>query len=114
VIPLDFTLIDAYLEKMHFADQYKKLEHPAKESIIFEATELLKDNFAEVKLTDRAIALQVLFMLEGEEEEYSKLKRHGVKSYAVKGVSVSFDGNNIAPDVLAILQPKKASVGRLI
>ncbi|MGD6993997.1 hypothetical protein [Sutcliffiella horikoshii] len=111
---MDFTQIDAYLEKMHFANQYRKLEQPNKESIIFEATELLKDNFAEAKLTDRAIALQVLFMLEGEEEEYSKLKRHGVKSYAVKGVSVAFDGNNISPDVLAILQPKRASVGRLL
>lgn len=111
---MDFSVINAYLQKLHYAAPYKKLEQQAQESIVFEAQELLKDHFDESKLNERAIALQVLFMIEGEEEEYAKLKRHGVKSYSVKGVSVTFEGHNISPDVMALLRPFRASVGRLI
>jgi hypothetical protein len=91
-----------------------KLGDMEKEAIVFTAGELLKDQFSESRLTARIIALQVLFMLEGEDEDFSKYKRHGVQSFSTKGVSVSFNGSNISPDVLAILRPSRGSVGRLI
>jgi hypothetical protein len=63
---MDFNSVDQYLNRMHFAELYKALEQDGKESIIFEATELLKDKFRESLLTDRIVALQVNYMLEGE------------------------------------------------
>jgi hypothetical protein len=111
---MEFTQVDEYLKKLHFVDSYSKLDDPAKEAIVFTAEELLKDQFNEAKITERCIALQVLFMLEGEDEDFSKYKRHGVQSFSTKGVSVSFNGSNISPDVLAILRPSRGSVGRLV
>lgn len=111
---MEFTLVDEYLSKLHFAEAYSKLESPAKESIVFTAEELLKDQFNPSKITARIIALQVLYMLEGEDEDFSKYKRHGVQSFATKGVSISFSGSSISPEVLSILRPSRASVGRLL
>ncbi|MUK89152.1 hypothetical protein GMD78_12290 [Ornithinibacillus sp. L9] len=102
---------------MYGNDLYKEMEVSEQDKLIFNASELLKDNYDESKLSVRVVALQSLYMLEGEDEEYSKLKRHGVKSYSVKGVSVTFEGTNISPEVVSILgNPKnnKATVGRLI
>lgn len=107
--------IKKYLDKMYGNDLYKEIDNVQQESIIFTAHELLKDYFKEDDITDRSVALQVIYMLEGEDEEYAKLKRHGVKSYSVKGVSVTFDGSLISPDVMQLLQPvSSAKVGRLI
>lgn len=109
--------IKEYIGKMHGNDLFMSLEEKEKDRVVFSALELLKDHYRPSKITDRAAALQTLFMLEGEDEEYAKLKRHGVKSYAVKGVSVTFEGGDIAPGVIAILgepKTKKASVGQLI
>jgi hypothetical protein len=111
---MEFIQVDEYLNKLHYNEPYLKLESAAKEAIVFTAEELLRDQFKESKITARVIALQVLFMLEGEDEEFSKYKRHGVQSFSTKGVSISFNGSNIAPDVLAVLKPARASVGRLI
>jgi len=109
--------IKEYIGKMHDNGLFMSLGDEDKDSAIFSALELLKDHYRPSKISDRAAALQVLFMLEGEDEEYAKLKRHGVKSYAVKGVSVTFEGGEIASSVVAILgepRTKKASVGTLI
>jgi hypothetical protein len=111
---MDFTSIDEYLKKLHFAEAYLKMDDTAKESIVFTAEELLKDQFNPSKITERVVALQVLFMLEGEDEEFSKYKRQGVSNFSTKGISISFNGSNISPDVLAILKPSRASIGRLI
>ena len=108
-----FEKVDAYLNKLHNADIYTKLDEATKEKIVFSAEELLKDRVNPLKINERIIALQTLYMLEGEEEEYAKLKRHGITSYSVKGVSVSFGNGDISPEVLSILQ-SKAIVGRLI
>lgn len=108
--------IKEYIQKMYGNELFVELEGDEQEKVIFAAHELLKDNFQESSITTRAVAVQTLFMLEGEDEEYAKLKRHGVKSYSVKGVSVTFDGSSISPDVSKLLKPKSSSalVGRLI
>lgn len=109
--------IKAYLKKMPGGDSLLDLEDKEQEKIIFSSFELLKDHYKEKDITDRAVALQVLYSIEGEDEEYAKLKRHGIKSYSVKGVSVTFEGGEIAASVIAILgepRTKSAKVGRLI
>jgi hypothetical protein len=113
-----FETVDAYINKLPFNESYKKLETTSKQSMVFAAEELLKDHYKESLLNDRIIALQTLYMLEGEEEDFAKMKRHGVSNFATKGVSASFEGDNISPDVKSILgegkSAKKAFVGRLI
>src|SRR5690606_41394807 len=81
--------------------------HPR--STLFPYTTLFrsKDHFDASKLTDRAVALQTIYMLEGDEEGFGRLKRQGVKSYAVKGVSVSFEGSGISEEVLLILTSRR-------
>lgn len=119
--------VKEYINRMHGNDLFVELvDDGAKEKIIFSAHELLKDNFKESLITDRTVALQVLYMLESDASDFSSLKNQGVSAYSVKGVSVSFGGsesktnsNNrsglIAPAVLAILNKNSgAKVGRLI
>lgn len=109
-----FESIDEYLNKMSGGNLYNDLVFTDKEKAVFTATELLNDHFPNASTNIRAIALQVLYTLEGDDEEYAKLKRHGVKSFSTKGISVSFEGSGISPDVIHLLQPKKGYVGTLI
>lgn len=111
---MDYQAINEYIEKLPNNETYMNLLEDDKIKNVFAAFELLKDHFCESKITSRAVALQTLYMLEGEAEEYAKLKRHGITSYSVKGVSVSFEGTGISPDVINLLGANKASVGRLI
>ncbi|MFC0188485.1 hypothetical protein ACFFJY_09320 [Fictibacillus aquaticus] len=109
-----FETVNEYLGKLNNAEAYAALDEPGKVKAVFSAEELLKDHFPPSSLSDRVIALQVLYMLEGEDEEFSKYKRHGVKSFSTKGISVTFEGSGISPDVITILRPSRAGIGRLI
>lgn len=107
--------VKLYMMKLPNTDGFFALDTLEQDKAIFGAFELLKDHFPIEKLTDRAVALQVLFMLEGEDGEFAMLQRQGVKSYSVKGVSVSFEVSGIAQSVIDILVgTPRASVGRLI
>lgn len=107
--------VRTYLKKLDNNDLFIGMIEPDQDKAIFSSSELLKDYFPVDKITNRAIALQVLYALEGEDEEYAKLKRHGVKSYSVKGVSITFEGSGISPDVIHMISPTdKAKVSRLI
>lgn len=113
---MEFLEVHEYLVKLRTAADYKELERPEQESSVFEANELLKDHIPETQITKRIVALQTLFMIEGEDETFAMLRRQGVKSYSVKGISVSLEAVGIAPSVIDILYPKSmtASVGRLV
>lgn len=113
---MDYTSVNAYLQKLYSAKAYKALPEAERQQVVFEAQELLESHFDKKKLTDRTVGLQVMFNLEGDDEEYAKLKRHGVKSYSVKGVSVTFESltaAGVSPGVADLLLPKSgAAVGR--
>ena len=107
--------VTEYIKSMYDNQLFIDLEEPEREKIIFTASELLKDNYAEKRITTRALALQVLYLLEGDAEEYTKLKMHGITDYKVKDVSVSFSGGIISPLVAELLDPiRTGKVGRLI
>jgi hypothetical protein len=117
--------IKEYLDLMYGNDLYEELINTEQDKVIFNAQELLKDNFKESTITDRAVALQVLYMLESDDLDFGALKNQGIASYSVKGVSVSFkdsesktgqkDNGLIAPAVMDIMNPNNgAKVGRLI
>ena len=121
---MEFATVDEYLQKLFFAKVYKELTPDEKESIVFTAREFLSKYYKWELLDEKVVGDQALYMLEGEDEEYSKLKRHGATKLSTKGTSVEFSvKHNIAPDVLAVLgEPvteetttkKKAYIARLI
>src|SRR5699024_10672803 len=117
--------VKKYIDKMYGNESFMELDDTEKDKIIFTAYELLKGYFKENMITDRIIALQILYMLDGEDEGFDKLRKQGVASYSVKGVSISFQKNNsnssnggsslIAPAVLDILRPNSTGkIGSLI
>lgn len=97
---------------------YSSLEDTQKDKQIFAANEILTDYYRDEDLTPRVVALQVLFMIEGEEEEFARLKRHGVSSMSTKGTSVTFSRDSmLSVSVIDIMgEPKKTKgfVGRLV
>lgn len=109
---MTFIDVDQYIMKLRNKAGYEGLGEKERQEIVFEAEELLKDHFSAASLSPRVVGLQAVYTLEGEEEGFGRLKRQGAKSYAVKGVSVSFEGSGVSPDVIALINSQKASVGR--
>lgn len=122
-MPTVFDVID-YMNRLPNTEQFMELSSDIQEKHIFNATESLKSYFginANPVLNERVIALQTLYMMEGDSEEFSKLKRHGVSSFSAKDVSVGFEkGADLSSEVIGLLErlnPKlkrRGRVGRLI
>ncbi|UAK17559.1 hypothetical protein [Sporolactobacillus terrae] len=119
---MDFNSVDQYLKKLRYTDLYDALDQPGKEAAIFEATEVLKDHYRESLLTDRIVAVQTLYMLEGEDEDFRKYRRQGVTAMRAKDFDVTFEGregqtseyNPISPEVKQIIHCRMPELGRLI
>jgi hypothetical protein len=111
---MDFTAVDNYLHKLYYTDYYTKLDQALREKIAFTAEEMLKRYFKEDLITDKVVALQTLYIIEGESEEFAMFKRQGVKSFSIKGMSFSFEGKNISPEVTALIRQNGSAIGRLI
>jgi hypothetical protein len=118
---MNFQEVDEYLHKLHYTEHYTELDVTLREKIAFTANEMLLSYFDSEYITTKVVALQTLYMIEGEAEEFAKFKRHGVKSMGVSGMSFSFDSSTISPDVIALIQKMggkgttgKAMLGRLV
>jgi flagellar biosynthesis protein FlhB len=117
---MNSQLIKDYFAKLpeSMTAPFNSLTPEEQEKQIFSATELLTDYYKESLLTVRAVALQVLFILEAEGEEFARLKRHGVQSMSTKGTSVTFSRvDQLSPAVIDMLgEPRssKSFLGRLI
>ena len=74
------------------------------DKIVFGSFEMLRRRFGAAVITDEMTALQSLYMAEGEGQEFAMFKRQGVKSMGLDGMSFSFDGNNISPEVIALIE----------
>lgn len=118
-----FADVDTYLHKLAYTEQYQEFDPAERERRVFTAYELLTNYYPENILTTKIVALQTKYMIEGEEDEYAKYKRQGIKSLGVKGISLSFDETGgrsaISPDVIALIEQTNtnsggAFVGRLI
>ncbi|PAF08666.1 hypothetical protein CHH65_13845 [Shouchella clausii] len=110
---MDLSNVREYLSKMPLTGLYDALSEEDKDKWVFGAYELLSTHYRSNQITARAVALQVLYMLEGEEEEYAKLRRHGVTAFSTNRVSASLNGSAISPEVESLIRGK-ARVGRLI
>lgn len=86
--------------------RFNEIDSEEQLRLIFAARETLKDVYKIYGITERAVALQTLYMLEGEEEEFARLKRHGATSLNASGTSVNFNTTgtvDIAPSVQNML-----------
>jgi len=104
-----------YLNKLPDAKtaQFKSLTPEEQAKNIFEVTEMLGDFYRPTRLNPRIVALQLLFMLESEGEEYARLKRHGIGQMSTKDTSVTFSRSDaLAPDVVVILGEPLTSLGK--
>lgn len=122
---MDFNEVNSYLQRRSYTEAYTDLDEPTRQKIVFTAEDMLTSHYNESLLTPKIVGLQALYLVEGEAEEFSKFKRHNVKSMAVKGMNFSFDGENeISPEAKKLivraqeaLQPKEeaqAGVGRVV
>lgn len=122
-MPSTFDVID-YMNRLPNTEHFMELSSDDQEKHIFNATEVLQSYFSTnvtPVLNERVIALQTLFMMEGDSEEFAKLKRHGVSSFSAKDVSVGFEkASALSSEVIGLLEwlnPKlkrSGRVGRLI
>lgn len=115
---LELEVIE-YINKLpsSMTSAYLEMDEKERAAMIFLANESLLDFYPASKISARVSALQVLFMIEAETEEYAKLKRHGIQSASSKDVSVNFVNTAaLSPDVINLLgDPNNiAQIGRLI
>lgn len=109
--------VKTFIGRMANTQLFDALEDAEKDEVIFTSSEYLKAIYRRGYMTSIVIAFQVLHDLEAQTEHYQHLKRHGVKSFSSKGVSVTFeDGSNVCPEVIGIMgvPSRGAGVGRLI
>ncbi|MED4399777.1 hypothetical protein [Metabacillus fastidiosus] len=120
---MEFTLVDEYLGKLAYTDDYLALPLEQREKLVFTANETLLNYYSSDVISVKAVALQTKYMFEGEEDEFAKYKRQGVKSLGLKGISLTMDktgGNTeISPAVIALIEQEQgagggAFIGRLI
>lgn len=119
---MDFVSVDQYLNKLHYADLYKSLDNNSKQTAVFEAMEMLKDRYRESLLSERIVAIQTLYMLEGEDEDFRKFRRQGVTAIRSSDLDVTFEGRGgqssvydpISPEVQQMIRSKCPPIGELI
>jgi len=121
----NFLEVDTYLQALAYTDVYKEKTIEERQSITFTAYDKLLSYYDDIYLTPKIIGLQTVYMIEGEEEEFAKFKRQGVKSMGLSGMSFTFDiTQQISPEVATLIarekekeaevKPSGARVGRLI
>lgn len=104
-----------YLAKMPGTDSFLALEQAEQDRWIFMAQETLGDHYRPRQITDRVIALQTMYMFEGESEDFAMLKRQGVDTFSTEGLSVSFKSGSVSPQVVDIIsRGGRAGVGQLV
>lgn len=118
------TEIEAYLAKLPNSEPYTTLDAGLKTKVAFHAWETLRRSYGEAILTAEMAAIQILYYLEGEADEFAVYRRQGVKQVSTKDVSFQFDTGygDISPEVVKIIDELKgvdvgdgpAFFGRLI
>ncbi|WP_394548813.1 hypothetical protein [Priestia aryabhattai] len=118
----EFELVNAYLESIKYTDVYTEKSMEDRGKLVFTAYDKLTNFYDEKYLTPKVIGLQTVYMIEGEEEEFAKFKRQGVKSMGLGDLSFTYDiTQQISPEVVTLIErakaaevkPSGARVGRL-
>lgn len=100
---LNQTAVNEFINGLPFPDAYVRLPDVLKPKIVTESWNMLSRRYGAAVITDEMVALQAVYMAEGEGEEFAKFKRHAVKSMNVEGIQFSFDLVHISPEVIALV-----------
>lgn len=104
--------IELYISRLPYSEFFVDLQQEVKDKVIFSASEMLRRRFAAAAvITDEMIALQALFVVEGEKEEFAKFKRHNLSSVQVEDLRLNFNEKgeqSISPEVVAIVDAQLA------
>lgn len=106
-----------YIKKLPGSDHFLSQDNDVIDRWIFSANETLIDHIPKRKITDRIIAIQVLYMYNDQAQDFAILKSQGVDTFSTEGMSVKFvdSPSGISPSVLAIIERSgKAGTGRLV
>lgn len=107
--------VKQYLAKLPGTADFLALSEEEQDKWIFMAEQTLADHLRPRQITERSLALQLLYMFEGDAEDFAMLKRQGVDSFSTEGLSVSFKSGAIAPAVLDLItRGGRGGVGSLI
>lgn len=100
---LNQTAVNELIEAMPFPGSYLELDDAIKPKLVTECWNMLRRRYGAAVITDEMVALQTVYIAEGEKEEFAKFKRQSVKSMNVEGLSFSFDLNHVSPEVVALI-----------
>lgn len=107
--------VKEYLAKIPNTIDFLSLSDVEIDAWIFQAEELLNDHYSPSKITTRAIALQTLYMYEGDSEDVAMLRRQGIQQFTTEGMSVTLLTAGVSPLVIDHLSGGSgARVGSLI
>lgn len=107
--------VKEYLSKLPGTGDFLALPAEDQDKWIFMAEQTLRDHLRPRQITERSLALQLLYMYEGDGEDFAMLKRQGVESFSTEGLSVSFKSGAIAPAVLDLItRGGRGGIGSLI
>lgn len=98
------TAIKDYISRLPYNATFTDLTADIQDKIMFGASEMLRRRYGADAITDEMIALQSLYMAEGENEEFAMFKRQGVKTVRLDEINFTFDGNSISPEVVALVE----------
>lgn len=105
-----------YIKQLFNGQSFLSLDTDSQQKAYFTAYETLKDYYLSKDITTRIVALQTLYMIESENEEYALLRRQGITEFDSKDTRVKIQSDPISPDVKAIIgqSVKKGMLGRLV
>lgn len=106
---MDQIKVEDYIALLPYSEVFTELNQDLKNRIIFGSHEMLVRRYDTGIVSDEIVAVQALFVAEGEEEEFAKFKRQGVTSIGLSGLSISVKGSEVSPEVIAILGEPKGS-----
>lgn len=99
--------VEAYIDLLPYNDVFTELIPEAKTKLVFGASEMLRRRYGAAVITDEMVALQALYVAEGEKEEFAKFKRHNVTNMQVEDLRFGFMEKGeliVSPEVIALIE----------
>lgn len=100
------TAVELYIDEMPFKEAFSKLDDVLQTKVIIEANKQLIRFYGASIITDEMVAIQSVYMAEGEAEGHAKFRRQSVTHMRVEDIAFTYDSKaiGIAPDVLALIE----------
>lgn len=99
--------IEDYIALLPYNEVFTELDAETKVKVVFAAWQMLRRRFGAAVITTEMAALQTLYFVEGEKEEFAKFKRHGLSNVQVEDLRMNFSEKQtspISPEVEAIIE----------